>query len=140
MEGALEQILRLPLELRKAVESHVAQVLLGRLQEELRASLLGYRGEVVAADQTEVGQHADLPIVGEVVRAVHELLQGAARPVRALVTGRQLFGRGCSSVAHVQGGLPRGAALDVPPFAEVSGNRVPQQSDVVEFSKREELC
>ncbi len=61
-----------------------------------------------------------LSVVGQVVGTVHELLQGAPRPVGALVAGGQLLGRGGSSIAHVQGGFPRGSPLHVPPLAEVS--------------------
>lgn len=75
-----------------------------------------------------------LSVVGQVVGTVHELLQGASRPVGALVARRQLLGRGSSPVAHVQGGFPRRAALHVPPLAEVSRHWVPQQGDVVELS------
>lgn len=74
-----------------------------------------------------------LSVVGQVVGTVHELLQGATRPVGALVARGQLLGRGGSAVAHVQGGFPRGASLHVPPLAEVSRHWVPQQSDVVEL-------
>lgn len=74
-----------------------------------------------------------LSVVGQVVGTVHELLQGASRPIGALVARRQLLGRGSSSVAHVQGGFPRGATLNVPPLAEVSRHWVPQQGDVVEL-------
>lgn len=74
-----------------------------------------------------------LSVVGQVVGTVHELLQGASRPIGALVARRQLLGRGSSSVAHVQGGFPRRAALNVPPLAEVSRHWVPQQGDVVEL-------
>lgn len=74
-----------------------------------------------------------LSVIGQVVGTVHELLQRAARPVGALVAGRQLFGRRRASVAHVQRGLPCGAPLHVPPLAEVSRHRVPQKSDVVEL-------
>ncbi|CAG5866612.1 unnamed protein product, partial [Menidia menidia] len=64
-----------------------------------------------------------------VVRTVHELLQGAPRPVRALVAGRQLLRRGGPSIAHVQRGFPRGPPLHVPPLAEVARHGVPQESD-----------
>lgn len=74
-----------------------------------------------------------LSVVGQVVGTVHELLQGAPRPVRALVAGGQLLGRGGSSIAHVQGGFPRGTSLHMPPLTEVSRHWVPQQSDVVEL-------
>lgn len=74
-----------------------------------------------------------LSVVGQVVGTVHELLQGASGPVGALVAGGQLLGRRGSSVAHVEGGFPRGSSLHVPPLAEVSRHRVPQQSDVVEL-------
>lgn len=74
-----------------------------------------------------------LSVVGQVVGTVHELLQGAPRPVGALVAGGQLLGRGGPSIAHVQGGFPRGSPLYVPPLAEVSRHRVPQQRDVVEL-------
>lgn len=77
-----------------------------------------------------------LSVVSQVVGTVHELLQGASRPIGALVAGRQLLRRGSSSVAHVQGGFPRCAALHVPPLAEVSRHGVPQQGDVVELSVR----
>lgn len=33
----------------------------------------------------------------------------------------------------MQGGFPRGSPLHVPPLAEVTRHRVPQQSDVVEL-------
>lgn len=86
-----------------------------------------------------------LSVIGQVVGTVHELLQGAPRPVGPLVAGGQLLGRWGSSIAHVQGGFPRGAPLHVPPLAEVARHGVPQQSDVVElsiwgqgWSKREE--
>lgn len=74
-----------------------------------------------------------LSVVGQVVGTVHELLQGASRPVRALVARRQLLRRGSSSVAHVQGGFPRRATLHMPPLAEVSRHWVSQQGDVVEL-------
>lgn len=74
-----------------------------------------------------------LSVVGQVVGTVHELLQGASRPVGALVARRQLLGCGSSSVAHVQGGFPCRATLHVPPLAEVSRHWVPQQGDVVEL-------
>lgn len=74
-----------------------------------------------------------LSVVGQVVGTVHELLQGASRPVGALVAGGQLLGRRGSPVTHVQGGLPRRAALHVTPLAEVSRHRVPQKRDVVEL-------
>ncbi|KAF3845044.1 hypothetical protein F7725_008207 [Dissostichus mawsoni] len=61
-----------------------------------------------------------LSVVGQVVGTVHELLQGTARPIRALVAGGQLLRRGGPSIAHVQRGLPRGAPLHMPPLAEVS--------------------
>lgn len=75
-----------------------------------------------------------LSVVGQVVGTVHELLQGASRPIGALVARRQLLGGGSSSVAHVQGGFPRRATLNVPPLTEVSRHRVSQQGDVVELS------
>lgn len=75
-----------------------------------------------------------LSVIGQVVGTVHELLQGAPRPVGPLVAGGQLLGRWGSSIAHVQGGFPRGAPLHVPPLAEVARHGVPQQSDVVELS------
>jgi len=75
-----------------------------------------------------------LSVVGQVVRTVHELLQGAPRPVGPLVAGRQLLGRRGSSITHVQGCFPRGSPLHVPPLAEVARHGVPQQSDVVELS------
>lgn len=78
-----------------------------------------------------------LSVVGQVVGTVHELLQGAPRPVGALVAGGQLLGRRGPSIAHVQGGFPRGPSLHVPPLAEVSRHGVPQQSDVVELPVRE---
>lgn len=74
-----------------------------------------------------------LSVVGQVVGTVHELLQGASRPVGALVAGGQLLGRRGSPVTHVEGGLPRRAALHVTPLAEVSRHRVPQEGDVVEL-------
>lgn len=74
-----------------------------------------------------------LSVVGQVIGTVHELLQGAPRPVGPLVAGGQLLRRRGSSVAHVQGGFPRGPPLHVPPLAEVAGQGVPQQSDVVEL-------
>ena len=74
-----------------------------------------------------------LSVVGQVVGTVHELLQRAARPIGAVVAGGQLLRRGRASVAHVQRRLPGGAALDVPPLAEVARHRVPQQGDVVEL-------
>lgn len=66
-----------------------------------------------------------LSVIGQVVGTVHELLQRAARPVGALVAGRQLFGRRRASVAHVQRGFPRGTPLHMSPLAEVSRHRVP---------------
>ena len=74
-----------------------------------------------------------LSVVGQVVGTVHELLQRAPRPIRAVVAGGQLLRRGRAAVAHVQRRLPGGAALDVPPLAEVARHRVPQQRDVVEL-------
>lgn len=83
---------------------------------------------------------AYLSVVGQVVGAVHELLQGAPRPVGALVAGGQLLGRGGPSIAHVQGGFPRGSPLHMAPLAEVSRHRVSQEGDVVELPVGEEKC
>lgn len=76
---------------------------------------------------------AYLSVVGQVIGTVHELLQGAAGPVGALVAGGQLLGGRGAAVAHVQGGFPRGSPLHMPPLAEVARHRVPQQGDVVEL-------
>lgn len=54
-ERPFKQELGLPLVLRQAEEGHVAQVLLGRLQEELGPLLLWNGGHVVAADEAQVG-------------------------------------------------------------------------------------
>lgn len=90
VEGALKQILGLALVFGQAEEGHVAQVTLGALQEDGPALLLAHGGDVVAAHQTEIRQHAGLSVVGQVVGAVHELLQRAARPVVPRVAAGQL--------------------------------------------------
>lgn len=59
-EGPLKQELGFPLVLRQPKESHVSQILLGRLQEKLGPLLLRDRGHVVAADQAQVCQHTNL--------------------------------------------------------------------------------
>lgn len=74
-----------------------------------------------------------LSVVGQVVGTVHELLEGASRPVRALIAGGQLLGCGGSSITHVQGGFPCRTSLHMPPLTEVTRHWVPQQSDVVEL-------
>ena len=89
-ERPLKQVLRLALELRQAVESHVLQVAHGAAQEDVVALALVHGGQVVAAHQAEVGQHAHLPVVGQVGRAVHELGQGDTGPVVPVVAGGQL--------------------------------------------------
>uniref|UniRef100_G3PXX8 Uncharacterized protein n=1 Tax=Gasterosteus aculeatus TaxID=69293 RepID=G3PXX8_GASAC len=120
VEGALEQILGLTLVLSQPEKGHAAQVALGALHEQCPALVLVHGGDVVAAHQAEIGQHAGLPVVGQVVGAVHELLQGATRPVVSRVAARQLGQCRRASVAHVQGGPPRGAALHVTPLAQVA--------------------
>lgn len=136
VESPLKQVLSLSLELCQAKEGHVFEVFFGALQQDLRSLVLWDEGHVVAAHQAQVGQHPHLAVVGQVIGAVHELLQGAARPVRALVARGQLFRSGCPAITHVQGGLPSSSSLDVTPFAEVTRNGVSQQSDVVKFSTR----
>lgn len=74
-----------------------------------------------------------LSVIGQVVGTVHELLQGAPRPIGALVAGGQLLWRRGPSIAHVQGRFPRCSPLHMPPLAEVSRHGVSQQSDVVEL-------
>lgn len=59
-KGSLKQELGLPLVLGQTKECHIPEVLLGRVQEELSPLLLRDRGHVVAAHQTQVGQHAHL--------------------------------------------------------------------------------
>lgn len=124
-ERPLEQKLRLSLELGEAEESHATQVAFGAAEEQFGPSLLAHGRQVVAAHQAEIGQHASLPVVGEVRRAGHELLQRHAGPVFAAVAGRQLIRSGRTAVAHVQSRLPRGAALHVLPLAQVARHRVP---------------
>lgn len=65
-ESVLEQVLCLALELCQAIEGHVLQVTLGAGQENGVALALVHGGEVVAAHQAEIGQHAHLPVVGQV--------------------------------------------------------------------------
>ncbi|TNN54505.1 hypothetical protein EYF80_035280 [Liparis tanakae] len=86
--------------------------------EDVVALALVHGGQVVAAHQAEVGQHAHLPVVGEVGRAVHEVDQRDAGPVVPGVAGGQLVLGGRAAVAHVEGGLPGGAALHVFPLAQ----------------------
>lgn len=64
VESALEQVLRLALKLGQAVESHVFKVTLGAGQKNGVSLALVHGGEVVAAHQAEVSQHAHLPVVG----------------------------------------------------------------------------
>lgn len=59
-EGSLKQELGFPLVLCQTKEGHVSQVLLGRLQEKLGPLLLWDSGHVVAADEAQVCQHANL--------------------------------------------------------------------------------
>lgn len=78
MEGALEKVLRFALKLGQTKEGHVTQVFLGRLQQDLSTLLLGDERHIVASHKAEVSQHAHLPVVGQVVGALHKLLQGTA--------------------------------------------------------------
>lgn len=73
-EGSFEQELGFPLVLRQAKEGHVAQVLLGRLQEELGPLLLWNRGHVVAADEAQVRQHAHLQTEEQEVKEGADML------------------------------------------------------------------
>ncbi|KAJ0009312.1 hypothetical protein NQD34_001014, partial [Periophthalmus magnuspinnatus] len=120
----LEQILRLALKLRQAVEGHVAQVGLGAGQQHVAPLQLAHGRHVVAAHQAEVRQHAHLSVIGQVRGAVHEVRQGHAGPVVSAVAGGQLVLSGRTSVAHVQSRFPRGSALDVFPLAQVPGHGV----------------
>jgi len=82
-ERALEQQLRVGLALGQPEERHLPEVVGGAAEEDaLALGAVGHGGAVVAADQRQVGQHARQPVVGEVVRTRHELLQRHARPVR----------------------------------------------------------
>lgn len=96
------------------------------------ALALVHGGQVVAAHQAQVRQHANLPVIGQIGRAVHELCQGDTGPVVPGVAGGQLVLGGRASITHMEGRLPRGAALDVLPLAQVAGNWVAQHGDVVE--------
>lgn len=131
-ERPLKQVLRLALELRQAVESHVLQVAHGAAQEDVVALALVHGGQVVAAHQAQVSQHADLPVIGQVGRAVHELCQGDTGPVIPIVAGGQLVLGGRASITHMEGGLPCGSALNVLPLTQVAGDWVTQHGDVVE--------
>lgn len=133
VESPLKQVLSLSLELCQAEEGHVFEVLFGALQQDLRSLVLRDEGHVVAAHQAQVGQHPHLAVVGQVVGAVHELLQGAARPVVPGVAAGQLLGGRGAAVADVQGRFPCGSSLHVAPFAQVPRHRVTQDGDVVEI-------
>lgn len=136
VKSSLKQVLSLSLELCQAEEGHVSEVFFGALQQDLRSLVLWDEGHVVAAHQAQVSQHPHLAVVGQVVRAIHELLQRAARPVRALVARGQLLRSWCPAITHVQGCFPSSSSLDVTPFAEVTRYGVSQQRDVVKFSTR----
>ena len=138
VECPLEEKLRLALELREPEERHVLEVALGALQQDGIPLALVHESQVVAAHQAEVGQHAHLSVVGQVVGAVHELPQADPGPVVPGVAGGQLVRGGAPPVAHVQGGFPRGPSLDVFPLAQVSGHRIPQHGDVIEIPGRDE--
>lgn len=64
VEGFLKQVLGLPLKLREAEECHVLQIRFGTFQEDLVSLLFRHDGEVVAADQGQVREHAHLAVVG----------------------------------------------------------------------------
>ncbi|KAA8588106.1 hypothetical protein FQN60_001300 [Etheostoma spectabile] len=112
-ERPLKQVLRLALKLSQAVESHVLQVAHGAAQKDVVTLAL-------------VSQHADLPIIGQVGRAVHELSQGDTGPVIPTIAGGQLVLGGRASITHMESGLPRGSALDVLPLTQVAGDWVSQ--------------
>lgn len=132
-ERPLKHVLRLALKLGQAVESHVLQVAHGAAQKDVVALALVHRGQVVAAHQVQVSQHADLPVISQVGRAVHELCQGDTGPVIPTVAGGQLVLGGRASITHMKGGLPCGSALDVLPLTQVAGDWVTQHGDVVEI-------
>lgn len=64
VEGFLKQVLGLPLKLSEAEECHVLQIRFGTFQEDLVSLLFRHDGEVVAADQGQVGEHAHLAVIG----------------------------------------------------------------------------
>lgn len=78
VESLLKEILSLALELSQAKEGHSLQVLLGTVQQNLISLLLRHDRQIVASHQAEVREHADLAVVGQIVRTIHELLQGTA--------------------------------------------------------------
>lgn len=90
VEGSLEQVLGLTLVLGQSKEGHAPQVAFGALQKYGPSVLLAHGGDVVATNQAEISQHACLPVVGQVVGAVHEFLQGATRPVISRIAAWQL--------------------------------------------------
>lgn len=96
------------------------------------ALALVHRRQVVAAHQAQVSQHADLPVICKIGRAVHELCQGDTGPVIPTVAGWQLVLGGRASITHMEGGLPCGSSLDVLPLTQVAGDWVTQHGDVVE--------
>lgn len=131
-ERPLKQVLRLALELSQAVESHVLQVAHGAAQKDVVTLALVHRRQVVAAHKAQVSQHAHLTVIGQVGRAVHELCQGHTGPVVPIVTVGQLVLGGGTSITHMEGSLPCGAALHMLPLTQVAGDWVTQHGDVVE--------
>lgn len=135
VEGFLKQILGLPLKLSEAKERHVLQIRFGTFQEDLVSLLFRHDREVVAAYEGQVGEHAHLTVVGQIIGAVHELFQGATGPVIASVAAGQLLGGGRPSITHMQGCFPRRPPLDMPPLAQVPGHRVSEDGDVMEIPR-----
>lgn len=131
-ERPLKQVLRLPLKLSQAVESHVLQVAHGAAQKDVVPLALIHGGQVVAAHQAQVSQHAHLTVVGQVRWAIHEFSQGDTGPVIPIVAGGKLVLGGRTSITHMEGGLPCGSTLDVLPLAQVAGDWVTQHGDVIE--------
>lgn len=131
-ERPLKQVLRLALKLCQAVERHVLQVAHCAAQKDVIALALVHGGQVVAAHQAQVSQHADLTVIGQIGRAVHELRQGDTGPVIPIVAGRQLVLGGRASITHMEGGFPCGSSLDMLPLTQVAGDGVTQHGDVVE--------
>ncbi|KAJ0005568.1 hypothetical protein NQD34_015462, partial [Periophthalmus magnuspinnatus] len=123
-ERPLKQVLGLALELGQAIEGHVLEVAHGAAEQDVSTLALIHGGQIVAAHQAEVGQHAHLPVVGQIGGAVHEVAEGDSGPVVSVVAVGQLVLCGRAAITHVQGGFPGGSSLNVLPLAQVAGDGV----------------
>ena len=75
MERTFEHILRRALILDESEKRHRAKIRLGASKHDGIALRRQQCIVVVAANETEVGEHARLPVVGEVVRAAEEVVE-----------------------------------------------------------------